>query len=332
VLSSYFSVGLKLHEERFRNRTQTVKFPLILLTLLLCLHSSCSTDSKHTPGGSSTLEGNQVRATVIHIDANTSSVLTEVLACGKLLHGEWGQFSGYEATFSVQPGDIQLLSSQKTFRARVITSQSKGETKIHFLSEVWPDDRAERIRVNNVNRLLRRDTLSLGDDLIRSVGDSLPPFALYDQDGQVLTTDYFDGSVTVLNFIFTRCSIAEMCPASTLRMKKLQQLAKQTQVPHVRFLSITLDPLFDTPGILKSYAEAYGLDEGNFRLGTANKKVIDDLTRQFGIFRKNLEDLPLDHTMRTMIINSKRQIIYQFPGSHWAVEDFLSRLPEGVEG
>jgi protein SCO1/2 len=168
--------------------------------------------------------------------------------------------------------------------------------------------------------------------MIRSVGDTLPPFALYDQDGEVLTTDYFDGSVTVLNFIFTRCSIAEMCPASTMRMKKLQTLASQTKVPHVKFLSITLDPEFDTPGVLKSYARAYDLNEQNFRLGTATKAAIDDLNRQFGIFRKNVEDLPLDHTMRTMIINSKRQIIYQFPGSHWAAEDFLARLPEGFEG
>ena len=200
------------------------------------------------------------------------------------------------------------------------------------MTNVWPDDRSERIRTNNINRLLRRDTLSLGESMIRSVGDTLPPFSLYDQDGNILTTDYFDGSVTVLNFIFTRCSIAEMCPASTMRMKKLQQLAKQTKVPHARFLSITLDPEFDTPGVLKSYARAYDLEEENFRLGTSNKAAIDDLTRQFGIFRKNVDELPLDHTMRTMIINSKRQIIYQFPGSNWAKEDFLARLPEGVRG
>jgi len=44
------------------------------------------------------------------------------------------------------------------------------------------------------------------------------------------------------------------------------------------------------------------------------------------------EDKDTDDTMRTMIINSKRQIIYQFPGSQWSAEDFLARLPEGVEG
>lgn len=306
-----------------------VRTKALLAALLFLL--SCEQNSQNI-GVKTSLKNEEVRARVILLDHNTSTVEAEILGCGKGLHKDWGEFSGFEKSFTVQPGDLNLLSLKSTFRASAKLTFSPQEGESYFLTRVWPDDRAERIRVNNVNRLLRRDTLSLGDSMIRSVGDTLPPFALYDQDGQILTTDYFDGSVTVLNFIFTRCSIAEMCPASTMRMKKLQTLAHKTKVPHVRFLSITLDPDFDTPGVLKSYARAYSLEEGNFRLGTANKSVIDDLTRQFGIFRKNIDDLPLDHTMRTMIINSKRQIIYQFPGSQWSAEDFLARLPEGVEG
>ena len=53
--------------------------------------------------------------------------------------------------------------------------------------------------------------------------------------------------------------------------------------------------------------------------------MIDDLTRQFGIMRKK-NQIPLDHTMRTIVINSRRQIVYQVPGKGWSVEDFLSRL------
>jgi protein SCO1/2 len=166
----------------------------------------------------------------------------------------------------------------------------------------------------------------MGSDSIRSVGDQVPPFALYDQDGEIITTDYLDGSVTILNFIFTRCSEPEMCPAATLKMKKLQDLVEKTKIPYVKFLSVTLDPLFDTPGVLKSYARGYNLEESNFRLGTAGKKVIDDLSRQFGIMRKKEPDTPLDHTMRTLVINSRRQIVYQVPGKGWSVEDFLSRL------
>ena len=106
-------------------------------------------------------------------------------------------------------------------------------------------------------------------------------------------------------------------------------LAKKTDIEHIRFLSITLDPEFDSPGVLKSYARGYNLDETNFKVCTSKKSVIDDLTRQFGILRKNEKNQPLDHTMRTMIVNSKRQIVYQVPGKGWRVEDFLSRLQEG---
>jgi len=308
------------------NITQAIVFMICGLALCSCEAPPSQFSAK------STLAVNEVRGRVLDVDVNTSMVKVEILACGKELQKEWGGVSGFEQFFAVQPGDLNLLNLKSVFRASTRKTFTPARGPGYLLSCVWPDDRSERIRVNNVNRLLRRDTLSMGDSMIRSVGDTLPPFALYDQDGEVLTTDYFDGSVTVLNFIFTRCSIAEMCPASTMRMKKLQTLAKQTKVPHVKFLSITLDPEFDTPGVLKSYARAYDLNEQNFRLGTATKAAIDDLNRQFGIFRKNIEDLPLDHTMRTMIINSKRQIIYQFPGSHWSAEDFLARLPEGVEG
>ena len=301
---------------------------LSLLLVFSSLLVSCDLNrvSSHPK---SVLDSREIRGIVTTVDSNNSQVTVEILGCGKDLQNEWGKYDGLIKSFSVQSGDLNFLTVGRIFRAKSSTSnQNVPETL--FLSDIWPDDRSVRIRVNNVNRLLRRDTLSLGEGVIRSVGDTLPPFALYDQDAQVLTTDYFDGSVTVLNFIFTRCSIAEMCPASTLRMKKLQHLAKQTKVPHVKFLSITLDPEFDSPGVLKTYAQGYDLDESNFRLGTSTKSTIDDLTRQFGIFRKNKNDLPLDHTMRTLIINSKRQIIYQFPGSGWAVEDFLARLPEGV--
>ena len=41
-----------------------------------------------------------------------------------------------------------------------------------------------------------------------------------------------------------------MCPASTLKMKKLQDLVSKTNVPFVKFLSITLDPEYDTPEFL----------------------------------------------------------------------------------
>ena len=301
----------------------------LLGTLYIILSFSCSESSNSSV--KSLLKDYEIRGDVLEVDSNNSTVMVKILAEGNEL--ALASSSANEVVrFQVQPGDLSLLESKSTFRSMVQESFSPVYGKIHLLHRVWPDDRVERIRFNNVNRLLRRDTLSMGDDMIRGVGDFVPPFALYDQDGSIITSEYFDGSITVLNFIFSRCSIAEMCPASTLKMKKLQDLVSKINVPFVKFLSITLDPEYDTPGILKSYARAYDLDEQNFKLGTAGKTVIDDLTRQFGILRKNEEELPLDHTMRTLMINQKRQIIWQVPGKNWSVEDFLSRMDSSEAG
>ena len=296
----------------------------LLLLCLISLTASCSKTEVRSSGKGLLEDG--VRGEVVNTDQNRSIASIRVTATGSAIRDFSTLRINDVIETEVQPGDFNLLERKKIFKGRLKSSFSPQNGKIFLLHSVWPDEFRERIRFNNVNRLLRRDTLSMGSDSIRSVGDQVPPFALYDQDGEIITTDYLDGSVTILNFIFTRCSEPDMCPAATLKMKKLQDLVEKTKIPHVKFLSVTLDPLFDTPGVLKSYARGYNLEETNFRLGTAGKKVIDDLTRQFGIMRKKEPDTPLDHTMRTLVINSRRQIVYQVPGKGWSVEDFLSRL------
>ena len=304
-------------------------------TLLLALpvwimQVGCSNEVGPSRGVS--LGEREVRGKFSNADENASQAEVVIYAAGRRLDPEISASLGKTFTFNIQPGDVSLLRNKTIFRGKVQETFAPSSGKSYLLHQVWPDEPGERIRFNNANRLLRRDTLSLGDGVIRSVGDLLPPFALYDQDGNIITAEYFDGSATVLNFIFTRCSVAEMCPASTNKMKRLQELVQKTKIKHVRFLSITLDPLYDSPGILKQYAQAYGLDEENFRLGTAGKGVIRDLTRQFGILRKNDEKQTIDHTMRTFLVNARRQIIYQVPGKGWSVEDFLVRLQEGSKG
>ena len=79
-----------------------------------------------------------------------------------------------EFDFVVQPGDLSLLkrivSSVENYRRDLF----RFPRKTHLLYYIWPDDVGERIRLNNVNRLLRRDTFSMGQDVIRTVGDQVP--------------------------------------------------------------------------------------------------------------------------------------------------------------
>ena len=281
------------------------------------------------PDARSGLPGEEIRAKVMSIDLNASEITAVPFAIGNRVPESGELVVGKQFIFHVEQGDFGYLAPGKIFRARVksaIVTES-GE-KLFRLSRVWPDDPSHRRRLDNVNRMLRRDTLSRGDDPSRTVGDYLPPFALLDQDGNLITSAFFDGKQTVLNFIFTRCSAPEMCPAATNRMRRLQNLVFANNVPNVQFLSITLDPKHDVPGILKTYAAAYGIDESNFSFATAPKTVIDDLVDQFGVSRKNSDVASLDHTMRTLLVSGRRQIVYQVPGKGWSTDDFLARLKE----
>ena len=79
---------------------------------------------------------------------------------------------------------------------------------------------------------LAQDTAMRGKSAYREIGETLPEFTLLDQAGRAVSPSRFRGKQVVLNFIFTRCPVATMCPASTLRMQKLQQAARAAGLPN----------------------------------------------------------------------------------------------------
>jgi protein SCO1/2 len=87
------------------------------------------------------------------------------------------------------------------------------------------------------------------------VGYSIPKFELVDQDGRSVDQSILDGEITVLDFIFTNCPFA--CPGMTAEMLGLQSALEGTGV---RFLSISVDPINDTPEVLREYGDRRGVD------------------------------------------------------------------------
>lgn len=93
----------------------------------------------------------------------------------------------------------------------------------------------------------------LPDEML--VGYAIPEFQLTDQDGRPVDQSILDGKITVLDFIFTNCPFA--CPGMTAEMLKLQSALEGTGV---RFLSISVDPVNDTPEVLRAYGDSRGVD------------------------------------------------------------------------
>jgi len=153
----------------------------------------------------------------------------------------------------------------------------------------------------------------------------LPDFALYNQDGRAVQAADFSGRQMMINFIFTRCPDPTMCPAATLRMMQVQKLAREAGVKNLELISITLDPEFDTPGVLRDYADAHGIDASNFSFLTGPEVAIKDLMTQLGVLA--FQEGPLiRHTISTVLVNEEGRIIHRVDGSTWDPQDFVSRM------
>lgn len=223
--------------------------------------------------------------------------------------------------FLVSPGDLAIAREGGRIRAVLVPSED-GDFR---LEQIWPVDPTADSTVAVAASALRQDTTIRGRKAYREVGENLPDFALYDQTGRVVSAARFRGKQIVLNFIFTRCPIATMCPAATERMMTLQTEARKEGVPNLELVSITLDPEYDTPGVLNEYALARGIDTTNFSFLTGPESAIKDLLTQFGVIAQ-FDGSILQHTLATLLINENGRIVHRADGSRWDVQEFVGKM------
>lgn len=223
-------------------------------------------------------------------------------------------------TVKVSPGDAAIGYESQQVRGQLDTSS--GAEKLDF---IWPANPREEQIAGDINKLLRTDTVTRGRKAFRGVGDPIPNFGLYNEEGELVTARTLRGKNLVINFIFTRCNVPTMCPASTARMGRLQREAAEAGLENLELVTFTFDPEYDTPGVLRFYAETRGLDLDNYTLLTGDPEAISDLMKQFGILTMEA-DGTINHTMATLIVNEQGNITYRKDGSRWSTQDFLERL------
>lgn len=223
--------------------------------------------------------------------------------------------------FVVSAADLAAAKPGQHIRGEMVAVKG-GDFR---LEKIWPNEKAAADAVDAGAKRLREDTHNRGKGAYREIGEGVPDFALYDQEGRIVQSARFGGKQIMINFIFTRCPVATMCPAATAKMISVQKLAAEAQVPNLELVSITLDPAYDTPGVLKEYAAVRGIDTKNFSFLTGPENAIKDLLTQFGVIAEFKGDL-LTHTLTTLLIDEQGRIIHRADGSAWEPKDFVAKM------
>lgn len=144
--------------------------------------------------------------------------------------------------------------------------------------------------------------------LLFSCGEKLPIIENFSKDNYLLinqTNDTiwfpkdFKGKIIIVGYIFTNCP--DICPLTTNNMRLIQERLKEEKTNDVQFVSISFDPLQDTPEVLTNFAEIRNLDLHNWQFLTGSKSTIDSLIKKAEVFV-----IPSDST----ILKSGEKIYY----------------------
>jgi cytochrome oxidase Cu insertion factor (SCO1/SenC/PrrC family) len=102
----------------------------------------------------------------------------------------------------------------------------------------------------------------------------VPAFQLTDQTGKSITLEDLKGKIWAANFIFTRCK--GPCPITVLRMQDLNTKLKKVR-GNVELVTLTVDPEYDTPEILKAFSEPLGADPASWKFLTGTPDAIQKI-------------------------------------------------------
>ncbi|MBM3833442.1 MAG: redoxin domain-containing protein [Verrucomicrobia bacterium] len=159
------------------------------------------------------------------------------------------------------------------------------------------------------------------------VGDALPNYRFTNELGQAVSLSEFKGKALALNFIFTRCPIPDFCPLMSKNFAAVhQQLTAMPNAPtNWHLLTVSFDPHFDTPDVLKSYARRYQYDPQRWSFVTGAMIDIDAITDQFNLpVYKQGESW--DHKLRTAVIDAEGRVQKIFVSNQWKTEELVDEL------
>lgn len=135
--------------------------------------------------------------------------------------------------------------------------------------------------------------------------------SLTDQDGRTFRFSPLRGRILVLNFIFTGCS--STCPLQTRKVVEAQQGLPAELRNQVHFVSMTIDPLNDTPEVLKDFALKMGADLKNWSFVTGSRLDIDMLSAQMMVFDpRKKAPRPADHSALIWLIDGEGRVMQRY--------------------
>lgn len=154
---------------------------------------------------------------------------------------------------------------------------------------------------------------------VLEVGQSVPNFVLTDQNRRSVALSQFSGKVVVMNFIYTRCALPNFCLRISNNFGVVRRRFETRMGKELIFLTVTFDPVHDTPEALAHYADIWKADPETWRFLTGAAPEIARVCAWFGVNFFPDEGL-MDHSLHTAIIDPAGKLVANLEGNEYTAD------------
>ncbi len=167
-------------------------------------------------------------------------------------------------------------------------------------------------------------------------GDQVPDFVLRNQDGREIRFDQFRGKDLLVTFIYTHCPLPNFCPLMTRNFATINRDLQSDPALYAKthLLSVSFDPLRDTPAQLRAYGASYvgGSSPKAFKhwdFAVPSKTELKKMTLYFDVGVTYGPNDAINHTLSTTLIGPDGKVAQFYPSNQWTpaqVENDIKRL------
>ena len=149
-----------------------------------------------------------------------------------------------------------------------------------------------------------------------AVGEVVPDFTLIDQNRRRVSLSDFRGKTVVANFIYTTCALPNFCLRLANNFGVLQRRFASQLGKDLVLVTITFDPVHDTPDVMATYAKQWNANADTWRFLTGPPEDVDRACTLFGVHAFSNEGL-YDHSLHTVIIGRDGTLVANIEGNQF---------------
>jgi protein SCO1/2 len=135
-----------------------------------------------------------------------------------------------------------------------------------------------------------------------NTGEVVPDFTLTDQHGASVSLSSLRGQVVAITFIYSRCPLPDYCPRMISNLAEVRNRYRERLGRDVTLLTVTFDPKYDTPEVLRNFAARYGGNVDGWHFLTGSPEQVALVCASFGIEYWPDQGL-ITHSLQTAVID-----------------------------